>query len=298
LLRGNKNESLTSYNSSIKDDRCHEFKEKRLIDLDKMFDRNITLLMSFPGSCNTWVRLLIESATGTYTGSIYSDPGLATLLPMEARCGLRMSVIKGHPENFSRCGPLYLCIDNGPQEIKKCRTGMIYEWKKFVFIARDPMRSIFAEVQREITLQHSGVVTEVDESVLEMWNTHSVRIANEIRIKWNDVIYPMMKLHSPSNFLLIHYEDLTNPSKQVRTLSLIPKFLKFPTSQERLECAFILSESTNIHRKSVLTWDKLMRNDSRLACQLWQNIEYFSRNLSYPNPWPNLRCFNGTHIPN
>lgn len=34
------------------------------------------LLISFPGSGNTWVRYLIERATGIYTGSVGNDPTL------------------------------------------------------------------------------------------------------------------------------------------------------------------------------------------------------------------------------
>jgi hypothetical protein len=33
-------------------------------------------LASFPGSGNTWVRGLIEAASGIYTGSIYKDANL------------------------------------------------------------------------------------------------------------------------------------------------------------------------------------------------------------------------------
>ena len=35
-----------------------------------------TALMSFPGSGNTWMRHLIETATGFFTGSVYNDKGL------------------------------------------------------------------------------------------------------------------------------------------------------------------------------------------------------------------------------
>ena len=35
--------------------------------------RNLTALVSFPGSGNTWVRQLLEEVTGVYTGSIYCD---------------------------------------------------------------------------------------------------------------------------------------------------------------------------------------------------------------------------------
>ena len=36
----------------------------------------IMLLASFPGSGNTWARLLIEDGTGVYTGSVYIDKSL------------------------------------------------------------------------------------------------------------------------------------------------------------------------------------------------------------------------------
>ena len=41
---------------------------------DKQFP--LIALASFPGSGNTWVRYLIERATGIYTGSYYDDGDL------------------------------------------------------------------------------------------------------------------------------------------------------------------------------------------------------------------------------
>ena len=35
-----------------------------------------TRLISFPGSGNTWIRYLIEGATGIFTGSVYTDQEL------------------------------------------------------------------------------------------------------------------------------------------------------------------------------------------------------------------------------
>ena len=34
------------------------------------------VLLSFPGSGNTWVRHMIEQASGIYTGSVYGSPQL------------------------------------------------------------------------------------------------------------------------------------------------------------------------------------------------------------------------------
>ena len=43
----------------------------------------VTALVSFPGSGNTWLRYLLEQATGIYTGSIYCDHSLKALFPGE-----------------------------------------------------------------------------------------------------------------------------------------------------------------------------------------------------------------------
>ena len=40
----------------------------------------LVMLASFPGSGNTWVRLLLEDASGYYTGSVYSDGSLGKVV--------------------------------------------------------------------------------------------------------------------------------------------------------------------------------------------------------------------------
>eukprot|EP01041_Mallomonas_annulata_P010398 gene10398-21683_t len=39
------------------------------------------MLYTFPGSGNTWCRLLVERATGILTGSVYNDADLVSTLP-------------------------------------------------------------------------------------------------------------------------------------------------------------------------------------------------------------------------
>lgn len=58
------------------------------------------LLWTFPGSGNTWVRLLLDFATGLYTGSVYSDLSLLPLLPGEGACDARALAVKAHPTNI------------------------------------------------------------------------------------------------------------------------------------------------------------------------------------------------------
>ena len=49
------------------------------------------LFLSNPGSGSTHARLLLEFATGLFTGSIYTDANLVQLLPGDRFCGLRLA---------------------------------------------------------------------------------------------------------------------------------------------------------------------------------------------------------------
>lgn len=64
--------------------------------------RGVAMLSSFPGSGNTWVRLLVEYASGVFTGSIYHDTALSPLLPAEGDMSSRVALVKAHttPEHF------------------------------------------------------------------------------------------------------------------------------------------------------------------------------------------------------
>lgn len=52
------------------------------------------VLWTFPGSGNTWTRLVIEFATSKYTGSVYDDRSLRAALPGEIRCDRSVVMIK------------------------------------------------------------------------------------------------------------------------------------------------------------------------------------------------------------
>jgi hypothetical protein len=62
----------------------------------------VTVLASFPGSGNTWARLLLEYASGHFSGSIYHDAALAPLLPAEGDASSRVVVVKAHtpPDHY------------------------------------------------------------------------------------------------------------------------------------------------------------------------------------------------------
>jgi hypothetical protein len=59
---------------------------RSFLDLSGHPSRDPALLWSYPGSGNTWARLLIEYATGVYTGSLFGDRTLFPVLPGERAC--------------------------------------------------------------------------------------------------------------------------------------------------------------------------------------------------------------------
>ena len=62
------------------------------------------LLYSFPGSGNSWIRLLLELTTDILTGSFYNDKNLAMVLKGEESCSDQDLVIKAHNHrNYRWC---------------------------------------------------------------------------------------------------------------------------------------------------------------------------------------------------
>ena len=77
--------------------KCCEYSNRRFQSYQESLHQQHIMLYTFPGSGNTWMRLLLEYATGIYTGSIYNDSTLVDILPGEKACNNRVSVIKIHP---------------------------------------------------------------------------------------------------------------------------------------------------------------------------------------------------------
>lgn len=76
--------------SSTKSDN-NEFNES------KSSEKSIAALASFPGSGNTWLRYLLQQATGILTGSVYKDYGLLKSgFPAESIANSSVLLVKTH----------------------------------------------------------------------------------------------------------------------------------------------------------------------------------------------------------
>lgn len=107
--------------SSTKSDK-NEFNE------NGSSDKTIPALASFPGSGNTWLRYLLQQATGILTGSVYKDYGLLKSgFPAESIANSSVLLVKTHEWGS-------------------------HVWSKFgkaILLVRDPAKAILAEFNRQ-----------------------------------------------------------------------------------------------------------------------------------------------------
>ena len=87
-------------------------------------------LASYPGSGNSWVRQLLESATGIYTGAIYCD---------QAYVGAGMI-----GEFIDTRNVLAIKTHSPPS------TGLLGQYNKVIYVVRNPFSAILAEHNRQL----------------------------------------------------------------------------------------------------------------------------------------------------
>ncbi|CAK8675004.1 unnamed protein product [Clavelina lepadiformis] len=149
-------------------------------------------LLSFPGSGNTWLRHLLEMASGFYTGSIYQDEALygegylGEYLPWDSG---RTIAIKTHKPEYS---------DDRP-------------FDKIIFLIRNPFDAIVAEFNR-LHGGHTGLADQKDFEGKEWEKFVPYKVE-----KWSRTIYSY--LNAPPSVYVVYYEDLlVDPIKQVKLM--------------------------------------------------------------------------------
>lgn len=164
----------------------------------------VIALASFPGSGNTWVRHILQQATGILTGSIYNDKVLKMMgFPGENIQNSSVLAVKTH--------------DYGINETRK--------YQRAILILRNPKDALLAEFNR-IRGGHIGHAREEDFS--KKWIgfvTVKAKSWFEMNKSWLDF---------PGDLHIVRYEDLkSDPVKEINSLL---KFLRKEISQEELSC--------------------------------------------------------------
>ena len=112
-------------------------------------DRAPVALASFPGSGNTWVRGLLQIATGVCTGGIYCDTTLRRNgYPGESLRSGKTLIVKTHQTDPRWTGVYY-----PPNTTDKYFTKVsdIPVYGSAIFLIRNPFHALVAEWNREMT---------------------------------------------------------------------------------------------------------------------------------------------------
>ena len=243
------------------------------------------MLYTFPGSGNTYCRLLIEYNTGVYSGSLYSDRTLKEALPGERSCGRRTSIVKVHPDNvridFNLKPPYAVAVPTINTRV--CKRGMVHYFEKAVVLVRDPFKSLWSEFQRMFSRKHAGVITR-ETFDREKWEEVAVNLAHYYHLMFTQEIYPMKKgMKANETLLIIHYEDLVDFSQREEVLSKLLVFMGHPVLSSRVNCSFLLADRSDVHRAPLnhthITIEEAY--SPSLVCLLWYIFGTHASTLGY-----------------
>jgi len=204
-----------------------------------------TVLASFPGSGNTWARLLLEFSSGIYTGSVYDDIDLMRLMPAEGLDSGAVIAVKAHLN---------------PEKYMEQTTA-----RRALLLVRHPFDAIWAEYQRRVSSGHSSVLQNVDLVSFSGF-------ANCMACKWMRYSMLHAKLASQhTELLVVRYEDLVSDTEEQ-----IIKMLKFlggnEADDERIDCAIKLAFDPSIRRKKKISAFDVFNNMTSVACRVWQSF--------------------------
>ena len=256
------------------------------------------LLYSFPGSGNTWLRLLLDHSTASYSGSVYSDANLYRILPGERRCdSTSVSVVKAHPhlQTFQ-----HFATRDLPSKCALLNPTVSH----LVFLIRNPYQAIWSEYQRRKSRgKHNRLIAKDyaswhSASAQEHWHKMSRNLAKKWVEQWSEVD----KFQSNgTKVVTVYLEDLLGDDKE-QVLSKIVDFIAVgAASASAITCAFKLAETPVAHRRSrVATGRAALRNTVSIedafrtkesVCSLWAILgaEAKARATLY-SPYGNFTC--------
>ncbi|XP_077862947.1 sialate:O-sulfotransferase 1-like [Saccoglossus kowalevskii] len=169
-------------------------------------------LISAPGSGNTWVRHLLEQATGSFTGSVFEDPELFE------------GGFIGELEDWK----------SGTTIVVKTHTRNIHQMKHYsaaILLVRNPVTSAISECNRLLADQrHLGTV-EWDEETVQ--SPEFVSLIQETIDRWEDVMTTWLTLFTGPLYV-VNYEDIVDNT--VPEMGNMLRFLNVSEDVGRMEC--------------------------------------------------------------
>ncbi|CAH0388331.1 unnamed protein product [Bemisia tabaci] len=182
--------------------------------------RPLIALVSFPGSGNTWLRYLLQQATGILTGSVYADYGLMRYgFPAESVRNRSVCVVKTHEWGEEARRP----------------------FDRAVLLVRSPAAAILAEFNRQ-SAGHVGYASpdKYKGKKAQYWEQfvrNKLTYWTKLNLDWLD--------NFPGPMHIVLYEDLVaNVSSTLRSLL---DFIEIPISEGQMKC--VLERKEGIYRR-------------------------------------------------
>lgn len=255
-------------------------------------NKKVVALSSFPGSGNTFTRLLLEKSLGIYTGSIYNDRSLKVELPGEGGYS-NVLLVKTH-------FPCLLCWKNKDgtwktrNDQKRLRLNIV---QATVLVVRNPFKAFLAEFQR----QAAGGLSNMEAHTASiLWSKYIG--TREFQIKFEEFIDGWIlhtndrlnKKEYGNNIKMFYFEDLVGPNTTATVLSIAhfieqsyaTDFGELPWMRSLLDDKRVTScvdshddRVEKFHRKKVFNnLPVLTKNDIIRACEklgiLWNSIKW------------------------
>ena len=275
------------------------------------------LLLSYPGSGNTYLRAVLEYATSLHSGSIYKKDGeLGRIFPGERLCSRELGSIKGHPQDFiiieemdSRNGVMASAkgdkrkrLRPRPRDLRiKCLRGSVKYWPRVIFLARSPFASILSEGQRQFSGSHTGTVPRPGLNstlkrfggmkMADLWLDRSILMAKDYNDTFDSVIGPILDQspsavtnHGVSTLFIAHFDDIIKDTVgRVDVLSNLMRVIypDLPAPRDKLACAFLLADKRpgilRTGMRKLSASDMYSKIDPTLPCRMLPSMEKFLR---------------------
>lgn len=218
-------------------------------DCKKQFGKSFppTAIHSFMGAGNTWMRYLIEEATGFYTGSCYKDADL-----FKGGFKGELSSI----DNFSKLiGIKSHNSDYLQAEIALFNYIQTLPNSKCVILVRNPFHAFIAEFNRKTTGSHAGIGVENMTVFTELFQKDANSNMWIHDDRWMKTYEKAVYKCRMGNFspLIVFYENLKTDS--LKEMKKVAEYLN-EYSESRFENCFIGEvQEGQFHRKKTIVYN-------------------------------------------
>jgi hypothetical protein len=198
------------------------------------------ILMSFPGLGHSYVRSLIEYASGIYSGSFVAST--SGDFQYDGRCDSRLIIISCESSKYIHVtgkGSISILSKKGRS---RCRSGMINEFSKILLLIGNPIHAVYNSVMKG------------DQSV-EVIEKSALNLAKSYQDEYSSVISSMLKgaHYKTGSLLLVKIEDLLSKSKRFDTLLQVISFISpNNVNEEKIICAFELVKPSEELNEQIL----------------------------------------------